>query len=256
MLSTLDMMEVDRGALEISESRLAEEIRGLVKRQVFSDVDSLLALGREFVSLGETQDALDCFGRALEEDQSCWPAYVERASLVYELFVVGDEAGSGAGLALWACSDLERALDFVDSEHRGLVVRLLLFARLVAGRFDHVKALAESILRDGVCQRPDERNDVVYSLGFAEMFLGNSEEAIRSFRSLPSEYEAGLFGEAVCALRFRNDVPAHSLGRKLSIRYQPAFDFLSSSGVKDYLDVARALCVGDLESQINCPIPA
>ena len=250
MLSTLDMMEVDEAALEVLESTLSQEMCGLVN-QVFPNVGSLLALGREFVLLGETQDALDCFGRALKEDPSCWQAYVERADVVHGLLILGDEPGNDASLASWACSDLEMALGYVDADNRGLVLRLLLTARLVAGRFNQVKALADSILHDGSYQDADERNDVIYSLGFAEMFLGDSEEALRCFRSLPSEYEAGLFGEAVCQLRCRNDGDVRSPQSQLSRRYEPAFDFLLSCDVSNYLDVARALCVVDLGSQIS-----
>src|SRR6185436_10531508 len=140
--------EVDRAAVEASESAMSDEMRGLVKRRVFSDAGSLLALGQEFAALGEAQEAIDSFGSVLEKDPSCWEAFVERANLSCGLLMLRDDAGSDVSLASSACLDLESALCCVDADHRELVLRLLLTAKLVAERFGEAKALGESILRD------------------------------------------------------------------------------------------------------------
>jgi len=243
MVSTLDMIEVDRAAVDMFESTLRDELRLLAKRESYSDPSALIELAREFVALGEIEDALDCFGRALEKDPLRWEAYVGRAEVVQGLYIMRDEGGSEAGLGAWVCSDLESALRCVDSENRSLVYRLLITANLVAGKYDEVKDLAARALVDGICDVDSDRCDLIYSLAFAELFLGEEDEAVRLFRSLPRGYEAGLFGSAVCQMRSMNVDAMQSLRFGLSRCYLQAFDFLSTCGVTSYLDVARSLCV-------------
>ncbi len=249
MVSTLDMIEVDRAAVETFESTLRDELRVMVRRGTYSDAGALLELAREFVALGETEDALDCFGRVLEKDPSCWEAYVGRAEVVLGLYIMRDEAGSEAGLGSWACSDLEKALTAVGSENRSLVYRLCVTAYLVAGRYEQARELASRALAGGVGEEVPERNDLVYCMAFAELFLNNAKEALKLFRSLPRSYEAGLFGEVVYELCKGNFDAVRSLRVELSERYLSAVDFLSAGAageVTNYLDVARSLCIGDV----------
>lgn len=244
MFSTLDMIEVDRAAIESLESTLCEELRLLVDREAFSEPSSFVELAREFVALGEMQDALNCFGRALGKDKSCWEAYVGRAEVVQGLFIMRDEEGSEGSLGAWACGDLENGLRYVDSKNRSVVFRLLLTSYLLAGRYQEVKDLAGRALGEGLCEpgRPDH-SDLIYSLAFAELLLGNEEEAIGLFRSLPVEYEAGLFGEGVCQLRRSNNVFGDVVHSRAPERFRASLEFLSMNGLKDYLSVARSLCV-------------
>jgi hypothetical protein len=248
MISTLDMIEVDRAAIESFETTLCEELRLLVDREAFSESSSFVELAGEFVALGEMQDALDCFGRALEKDSSCWEAYVGRAEIVQGLFIMRDEGGSEGSLGSRACADLENGLRCVDSKNRSVVFRLLLISYLLVGRYQEVKDLAIAALGEGLCEAGQDRNDLTYSLAFAEFFLGNEDAASRLFGSLPEEYEAGLFGQAVCQLRFAMVVGRDAVQIGVPERYRGSFEFLSTNGVNDYLSVARSFCAVDLES--------
>ena len=86
---------------------------------------------------------------------------------------------------------------------------------------------------------------MVYSLAFADLFLGNTDEALKLFRSLETEYEAGLFGEAVCHLCAGKFAGKARIGLSLKGSYRSAFEFLRQSGVTGYLDVARAMCAAE-----------
>ena len=145
------MIETDRAAVDTVESELSSkpgELRFLNRTGTYSNSTSLVELARELVDLGETEDALECFGRAITNDRRCWEAYVGRADVVQGLFIMRDEGGSEASLGEWAVADLEMALECVDVENRSLVTRLLTTTYLVSGRYEQAKELALGAVKD------------------------------------------------------------------------------------------------------------
>jgi tetratricopeptide (TPR) repeat protein len=205
------------------------------------DSERLLFLGKGFEDAGLPEEAIPCYSRIISLDGSHAEALASRGNITFSLFVARDVDGSERELLRWAVSDFEKA---VQSAGKDLgYARMLGLGLLMLGNYERSRKLCETAL--GECEGQVEACwDLLYVLGYSQLFGGQVDEALMSFRRLSEDsggLDDGWFGQALCFKSMGLGDSVNEMRRHLSSSGNERLSIVLESSVGNYLAVARAL---------------
>jgi len=246
MIPEMEMLESERFAegpfevpSDVSESfgRLLNSGSGLA--------DDFVAIAQGFERFGLVDQAIEAYRYGLERDGRCLSAHRGRAEAFVVKFIESSKEGSSREFVEKALMDLEAAVvvSGCDMNLRCLQGTAL----LLLGEYDECRELLASNLGRAEVGGGGSVIDLLYLLGFCDLFAGKADSALSYFSRISetggSVAEAG-FGKAVCFLVCRN---SNSFNKELgALRVRDtglwsAAKRLSVNGCFGYLDVARAV---------------
>lgn len=165
--------------------------------------EQLLVYAAEAEAEGLPELALECLTRALGGGDPDGRMFAGRGRICSSLFIASVIACEPrAELIAGACADLEMARRLVPGDSS--ILREYVTSLLLAGRHAECRMFIEGAgVSAGTGVASGEEADLLYLLGFAELFDGRSEAAERCFGVLArgEGYAAsGHFGLGVCLL--------------------------------------------------------
>lgn len=205
-MEILDLMEAERDEGAEADGPTSSEFEARCRAYLDGGGrgrQQLLAYAAEAEAEGLHELALECLTRALGGGEPDGRVFAGRGRIYSSLYIASVIAGEPrAELIAGACADLEMARGLAPGDSSNL--REYATSLLLAGRHAECRMLIEGAgVSAGTGVASGEEADLLYLLGFAELFDGRREAAERCFGVLTrgGGYAAsGHFGLGVCLL--------------------------------------------------------